>query len=120
MTAYIFSDEDLKVLEKINRGAAEQASKDLSKLINKPISLKSFVVRELAAEKLTGELGKAEDTVTTIAMKIKGDILGYIMMIYPQESATRVANIMASKGIPSTEVLSEDGKWAPPETGSLS
>jgi chemotaxis protein CheC len=117
--AYQLTKEGLQALEKMAEEGATRASASLSKLINQQVDMQTLAVRALPVEKIPEILGSPEDMVTTVIMGVRGESNGNIMLVYPQQSAINVADLLAKRELGVTTQLSELDKSALKESGNI-
>jgi chemotaxis protein CheC len=111
--------EGIEQLEKMAHEGAKNSSEALSKLVNQEIKVETLAVRTIPVEEIAEIVGSPEDIVTTIIMGIHGQVDGNIMLIYPQQSAINVADLLARRDLGQTSVLSELDKSALKESGNI-
>jgi chemotaxis protein CheC len=116
---YQFTKEGIAELEKIARESAENTSSSLSKFINREIEVKAIAVRAMLVEKVTGIIGDPEEIVTTVTMEVRGGVNGNIMIVYTEQSAINVADLLAGRELGTTMKLSELDKSAIKESGNI-
>jgi chemotaxis protein CheC len=115
----LFTEAGLKELEKMAHKGAKSASESLSKLISQNAKVTAVKVRALEPEHVIDTIGQPEDLVTTIVMKLSGEVRGEIMLIYPQQSALNIVDFMAKRPLGSTSSMSLLGISALKESGNI-
>ncbi len=118
-TKYQLTKEGIEALEKMSHEGAKKASESLSKLINVPLEVKSLAIRTLPVEKIPEIVGSPEEMVTTVIMKVRKDVYGTVMLIFPQQAALRTADFLAKRQPESIAQLDELDKSALKETGNI-
>jgi chemotaxis protein CheC len=118
-TKYQLTKEGITELEKMANEGAKKASKSLSSMINQETKVEALGIRVLDVEKISEIIGSPEEMVTTITLKIKGEAQGNLMLIYPQQAALNVVDLLAKREIGSTTQLSELDKSALKESGNI-
>ena len=118
-TKYEISQETLDILQEMARKGAENASESLSKIINQTVNILTLQARILPIEEIGEMIGSSEDAVTSVVMGIGRDVRGAIMLIYPQQSALNVADMLQSRPLGSTHTLSESDISALKESGNI-
>jgi chemotaxis protein CheC len=119
MDNYKLTQTEIKTLEKMANDGAGRASSSLSKLIDQEVTMKTLAVRTLPVEKIVDVIGAPEDMVTTVVMEVRGEADGSMMLIYPQQSAINVADLLAKRELGTTSRLSELDKSALRESGNI-
>lgn len=69
------------------------AATGLANLLGKRIEITTPDVQCLALEKVVAYLGGAEQMVCALLLKITGDISGSIMLVFPDDSSTRLLHL---------------------------
>jgi len=118
-TKYQLTKEGIGALEKMAQEGAANASKSLSKLIDQEVEIQALSVRALPVEKISEIIGSPEEIVATIIMEVRGEVDGNIMLIYPQQSAINVADLLAKRELGTTTQLNELDKSALKESGNI-
>jgi len=111
--------EGIEALEKMANEGAKNASSSLSKLIDEEVEVKTLAVRTLPIEKVSSIISSPEVLTTTIVMEIKGDVDGSIMLVYPQQSAINVADLLAKRELGSITELDELDESSLKESGNI-
>jgi chemotaxis protein CheC len=118
-TKYQLTKEGIAELEKMANEGAKKASESLSSMINQETTVQSLGIRVLDVEKISEIIGSPEEMVTTVTLKIKGEAQGNLMLIYPQQAALNVVDLLAKREIGSTTQLDELDKSALKESGNI-
>lgn len=105
-------------LQKINKAAAANASKALSKLIDRPVSIEMAHAKVKKMEYLSPIISPEEITVG-IYMPITGDVKGAALLIFPKESAFTLSDLLVKREPGTTRRLTELDKSALKEVGNI-
>jgi chemotaxis protein CheC len=111
--------EGTVALEKMAQDGADKASLALSQLIGQHIGVEAVAVREVPLEHVVGTIGNPEDLVSSIAMDISGDLYGSVILIYPQQSAHNIADLLMKHPLGSTRELGDQECSALKESGNI-
>jgi chemotaxis protein CheY-P-specific phosphatase CheC len=114
-----FTPAGIKALEEMARKGAKSASSALSKLIDQEVVIHTLHVRSVPIEQVSQFIAKPETDVINIALELSGDVYGYIMLIYENQSALNVVDFLAKRSLGQTKELSELDKSALMESGNI-
>ncbi len=105
-------------LQKINNQAALNASIALSKLVDKPVSLKMSPVEVRNVEGLSPIIGP-EEIVAGIYVPVTGEVKGAAVIIFPKETAFTLSDLLVRREPGITRKLSELDRSALKELGNI-
>ncbi len=110
--------EDINKLEVIADIGAQNASKYLTQMMNKKVSVSIPWVASYPYEKIPETVDVASRPMTAVFMEAKGDIRGIILIVFPRESALLISDLLLSRE--GTTELDDLGKSALTEaTGNI-
>jgi len=104
--------------QKINKIAAVNTSKALSKLIDRPVSIEMTHAEVKNVEDLSPIISPEEITAG-IYLPITGDIKGAALLIFPKEAAFSLSDLLVKREPGTTRKLSELDKSALKEVGNI-
>ena len=105
-------------LQEINKQAATNASKALSKLIDRPVSVDILKTEIKKVEKLTPIFGP-EEIVAGIYLPVTGDIKGAALLLFPKEIAFTLSDLLVRREPGTTRRLTELDESALKEMGNI-
>jgi chemotaxis protein CheC len=111
--------EGIAALEKMAEKGAEGASEALSKLINQKTQITTVQVRATPIENISDFIADPEAKVTAIRMALSGDVFGNIMLIYPEQSALNIADMLSKRPLGTVKEIDELDKSALKESGNI-
>jgi chemotaxis protein CheC len=115
----IYTIEGIAELEKMAAEGAKGASSALSKLIDQETKITTVQVRATPIDKITDFIADPEAMVTAIRMAISGDVFGNILLIYPEQSALNVADLLSKRELGAVKEIDELDKSALKESGNI-
>jgi chemotaxis protein CheC len=115
----IYTIEGIAELEKMAAEGAKGASSALSKLIDQETKITTVQVRATPIDKISDFIADPEAMVTAIRMAISGDVFGNILLIYPEQSALNVADLLSKRELGSVKEIDELDKSALKESGNI-
>jgi chemotaxis protein CheC len=119
MVQSYFSTEGINELKKMATEGAEGASKSLSTLINQKVSINAVTVRATPVSKISKLIAEPNAKTVTIRMGLSGDVFGVIMLIYPEQSALNINDILKHEKLGETHDLNSVDDSALAETGNI-
>ena len=90
-------EQGQKILQKLASQGAESSAKAISKMINKKVDLEVRKISYLEVEKVSKTILDSETVVTTLYLKITGDVAGSILLIFPNECAFFLVDLLSDK-----------------------
>jgi chemotaxis protein CheC len=114
-----FTIEGIAALEKMAQNGAEGASEALSKLINQKTQISTVQVRATPIEKVSDFIADPDAMVTAVRMALSGDVFGNIMLIYPEQSALNIADMLSKRPLGTVKDIDELDKSALKESGNI-
>lgn len=105
-------------LEEINKQASLNASRALSKLINKQVDIEITKVEVKDVSKLSPLIGP-EEIVAGVYLPLTGDIEGAALLIFPKESAFSLSDLLVRRPPGSTRKLTDLDESALKEVGNI-
>jgi chemotaxis protein CheC len=103
----------------MSKEGASSATAALSALIHRPIVIQALKVAAVPLEQISQTVGDPEEKVSTVMMVVQGKSNGYILIIFPHQSALNTADLMQSRPIGTTTTLSEADNSALKESGNI-
>lgn len=113
------SKEEIATLRTLGAIGANNAAQALTKMLGTVVSVMTVGAKVLPIEKLAETVGSPEDIVTTITLPLYGDVSGSNALIFPQDSAFKLADLLSKKPIGTTTKLDEMDKSALKETANI-
>jgi chemotaxis protein CheC len=102
--SHLTADERDILIEVASMGAGH-ATRPIAQLIGERIDVNVPTLDLVTIEDVSGLMGGAEDTMTIVAIKIKGEIAGTILLLVTPENATKLlSNVQSDQ---ETSVLEE-------------
>jgi len=108
----------LDKLQEINKKAALNTSRALSKLIDRPVGVEISNATVKKMEKLS-PLIDPEDIVAVIYLPITGGLKGASLLIFPKETAFTLSDLLMKREPGTTKKLTELDKSALKEVGNI-
>ena len=105
-------------LQEINKHAALNASRALSKLIDRPVDVRVSEARVKKVEELASIIGP-EEIVVGIHLPVTGDIEGAALLIFPEETAFTLCDLLVKREPGTTRRLSGLDRSALKEVGNI-
>jgi len=105
-------------LQSINKQAALNTSKALSKLIDRPVSVEISKAEIKRVEELSPIID-SEEIVAGIYVPVTGSIKGASLLIFPQETAFILSDLLVKREPGTTRNLTELDKSALKEVGNI-
>ena len=105
-------------LQEINKKAAANASRALSKLIDKLVTVEIAKVEVQDVEKLSPVI-ESEEIVAGIYLPITGDVKGATLLIFPRETAFVLSDLLVKREPGTTRKLTDLDKSALKELGNI-
>jgi len=105
-------------LQEVNEQAAENASKALSKLIDRPVEVDISKAEVKKVEELSPLIG-TEEVVAGIYLPVTGDIKGAALLIFPKETAFTMSDLLVKREPGTTRCLTELDESALKEVGNI-
>lgn len=102
----------------INKQAALNASRALSKLIDRPIGIE---ISQPSVKKLNelSPIVDPEEIVATIYLPITGAVKGATLLVFPKETSFTLSDLLVRRELGTTRKLSELDKSALKEVGNI-
>ena len=107
-----------KTLKEINKQAANNASRALSKMIGRPVSVAIAKAMVKKVEKLS-PLINPEEIAAGIYLPITGDVKGASLLIFPQETAFTLSDLLVRREPGTTRKMTELDESALKELGNI-
>jgi len=117
--SYKLTEEELAEFKKVGDIGAERAANSLSVLIGQEVNVRALTARALPVEEISKVVGGPEEISTTVIFRVTGDVGGNILLIFPQENALALADLLNRREIGTARRLSELDKSALKETGNI-
>lgn len=108
----------MEKLQEVNKQAALNASRALSKLIDRPVSVHISKPQVKKVEELAPIIG-SEEIVTGIYLPVTGDIKGAALLIFPEQTAFTLCDLLVKREPGTTRRLSGLDKSALKEVGNI-
>lgn len=113
------SDRQLDALKEVGNVGAGHAATALSQLTGRTVYITVPRAHILTLDEIPGLVGDAKTLVAGILMNILGDSTGKILLLFPRDSALRLAEILLKKPTGSIQILNEMGHSAIKEAGNI-
>jgi chemotaxis protein CheC len=111
--------DGLQALEKMSHKAAKKASLALSNLSTRLVKIHTINIRTIPIKNLSSILDDPGAEIISPVLQLKGDVEGVSMLIYPQNAAFTLADILCKKEPGATKALNELDKSALMESGNI-
>ncbi len=108
----------MKKLQEINKQASLSMSRALSGLIDRPVDVRTTKAEVKKVEELSPIIGP-EEIVAGIYLPITGDIKGAALLIFPEETAFTLCDLLVKRKLGTTRRLSGLDKSALKEMGNI-
>lgn len=89
--------KEKKVLFKLASQGANSASQAISKMVHQRVDLEVKRVLDIEVEKVSQNILDSETVVTTLYLRITGDIAGSIVLIFPNECAFFLVDLLSEQ-----------------------
>jgi len=106
-------------LREVGHMGVQYAATALSKMIGQTVKAKLLVTRMDSLAALPGMVGDRESIVSGIYLPVTGDILGSVLMVFPQKSAFLLVDLLLKKKLGTTKELDELDKSALSEAANI-
>lgn len=93
----MLTDNEKKVLLDLSQRGAGASASAISKMINKHVKLDVQDVSYLEVEKIGGTILDSETVVTTLYLRITGDVAGSMVLVFPNECAFFLVELLSQK-----------------------
>ncbi len=110
--------QEIDLLNQVNEQAAQNASRALSKLIDRPVGVgmsKANIKKIEECEPLISQ----EEVVAGIYLPLTGDIKGAALLIFPKETAFTLSDLLVKREPGTTRKLTELDESALKEVGNI-
>lgn len=111
--------KQIDALKEVSNIGAGHATTALSQMINKTLQLKVPSVDILSLEKVPEVVGGPEARVVGLYLKVFGDTRGNILLLFPEESAVKLVEILVGKDIEEDLELNDVETSALKEVGNI-
>lgn len=108
----------MDILKEIASVGAGNASRSLSQVLDRKIEVQVPNLRLSEVEKVADSIGKIDDVMTIVLLKIVGDISGSMLFFFKPDDAKKLANILRKQNN-SQQNLTEEDKSALRELGNI-
>ena len=112
------SDQQDALKEIMNIGAGHAATA-LSQMLKKPVRINVPSVAWAQVEKAGDVFGAQEQVVSTVYLRLLGDLTGVILFSFSKDQARRLAALLLNEGAKPRPVLSEIAQSALKETANI-
>ena len=121
MDEFKFGDTEVNTLRNLGMIGANDATQALTKILDTPTSViaAGANILPVAVDKLAETIGSDEDMVITVAMPLFGAVYGNIALMFPQDSALKLVDLLSKREVNTTKVLSEMDQSALKETANI-
>ncbi|MFH1002436.1 MAG: chemotaxis protein CheC [bacterium] len=109
----------LDALKEISNIGIGHAATSLSQLLGKKISMSVPKIILTPITEVTNVIGGPEELVIGIYLKILGQAKGSILIIFPQDSASSLLNLLTGKGLKDISELDLNAQSALKELGNI-
>jgi chemotaxis protein CheC len=107
----------LDALREVANIGAGHAATALSQMTGQTIMISVPQINIAPLEDIPNQVGSEEEPVAAVLMKILGDLTGLALLVFPQQTALRVAGLMMKKN--GVTELDEIGQSALREAGNI-
>lgn len=111
-----FERDQLKEVVNIGAGHASMA---LSKLVGKQVAISVPAAYIDHVEKMPALLGEPEGVMTAVLLKLLGDAPGMMLLLFPPESAMRLASLLTKTEEKPNHILDDMDRSALKEVGNI-
>lgn len=118
MNQHLTDFEKDQLVEVVNIGAGN-ASTALSQMVDKKVTVNVPEALIDRVEKVPQFIGESEKIMTVVLLKILGDAPGVMLLIFPPESALKLAGLLIKEQRKEINVLSELDRSALREVGNI-
>jgi chemotaxis protein CheC len=109
----------LDALREVGNIGAGHGATALSQLLGKKIYITVPRVNILFLEEIPQLVGDPKTLVAGLTLSILGDATGKILVLFPRESALRLADMLLKQPVGSSQILTEMGHSALKEAGNI-
>ena len=109
----------LDALKEVANIGAGHAATALSQMTRSAIMITVPTVTIAALEEIPPQVSDAEEPVAAVLMRMTGDLAGHALLLLPQSTACRLAQLMLRRSAPATSALSELEQSAIKEAGNI-
>lgn len=113
------TDQEMDELKEIINIGAGNASTALSQMVNKKVMINVPSAYVDKIEKIPELLGKTEEVMTVVLLKILGEIPGIMLLMFPPQSALELAGLLTQHHKKDVKVLDEIDRSALREVGNI-
>jgi len=113
------SDAEMDIIRTIAEKGADGASRAISKMTNSSVKLTISKVYSFPIEKIGNLISDAEAIVTTIYLKITGDMAGSILLVFPSVCALSLVDLLNKRPLGATSKLSDFDKSTLKEVSNI-
>ncbi len=106
-------------LREVGYRGALRAAEALSMMIGQTVSVKLLAARMTTLGTLPGLVGDRETMVSGVYLPMTGDVSGSLLMVFPQQSAFSLVDILLKKKLGTTKELDEMDKSALSEAANI-
>lgn len=118
MTKSLLSTLEQDALKECVNIGASHAATALSELTQEKIAIMVPKLELVAVEDVSSAIGRPDEVMSAVVMKMGGDISGTILLMFPLKSALLLSSLLLQKDKPS-EMLSDDENSALREAGNI-
>jgi len=111
--------EQLDALREVANIGAGHAATALSQMTTSTILISVPRIRVVPIEEMGVEIGPPEEPVAAVLMAMLGDITGRTMLVFPRDTAFRLASILTRRTIDPTKPIGTLGESALKEAGNI-
>lgn len=109
----------MDVLREVANIGAGHAATALSQMTGRTILISVPMLNIARLEELPPQLADAEEPVAGVLMNIMGDLSGRTLLVFPERTASRLAELMLGRPIEASEGLGEMEQSAVKEAGNI-
>lgn len=109
----------LDALREVANIGAGHAATALSQMTGRTILISVPTLNIARMEELPPQLADAEEPVAGVLMSILGDLSGRTLLVFPQRTAARLAELMLGRPLPPSDGLGEMEQSAVKEAGNI-
>ena len=109
----------LDALREVANIGAGHAATALSQMTSRTILISVPTINIARLEDLPPQLGDEDELVAGVLMSILGDLSGRTLLVFPQRTATRLAELMLGRPIPPSQELGVLEQSAVKEAGNI-
>lgn len=116
---FALTERELDALREAANIGAGHAATALSQMTRSAIMITVPTVTIAALEEIPPQVSDAEEPVAAVLMRMTGDLAGHALLLLPQSTACRLAQLMLRRSAPATSALSELEQSAIKEAGNI-